>query len=221
MLGREGMNKLQYIAIEGPIGVGKTSLARLLSEEFNHRLVLEDAENNPFLPEFYKDRNKYAFQTQVFFLLSRYQQQKEMVQQDLFQQGVVSDYIFAKDKIFASLNLSEDEMTLYDSLYNLLDARILKPDLVVFMQASKDVLKDRIKKRKIPHEKNINTEYLEELAQAYNRFFFTYSDTPLLVVNCSDMDFVENNEDYQIILDEIGHMKKNKLEKHYVSISSK
>ena len=215
------MNKLQYIAIEGPIGVGKTSLAHLLSKEFNHRLALEDAENNPFLPEFYKDRTKYAFQTQVFFLLSRYQQQKEMVQQDLFQQGVVSDYIFAKDKIFASLNLSEDEMTLYDSLYNLLDARILKPDLVIFMQASKDVLKDRIKKRKIPHEKNINTEYLEELAQAYNRFFFTYTDTPLLVVNCSDMDFVENNEDYQIILDEIGHMKKNKLEKHYVSISSK
>jgi len=215
------MNKLQYIAIEGPIGVGKTSLARLLAEEFNHRLVLEDAENNPFLPAFYKDRSKYAFQTQVFFLLSRYQQQKEMVQQDLFQQGVVSDYIFAKDKIFASLNLSEDEMTLYDSLYNLLDARILKPDLVIFMQASKEVLKERIKKRKISHEKNINTEYLEELAQAYNRFFFTYSDTPLLVVNCSDMDFVENPEDYRNILKEIVHMKKNKLDKHYVSISSK
>ncbi len=215
------MNSLQYIAIEGPIGVGKTSLARLLAEEFKHRIVLEDAENNPFLPSFYKDRNKYAFQTQVFFLLSRYQQQKEMVQQDLFQQGVVSDYIFAKDKIFASLNLSEDEMTLYDSLYNLLDARILKPDLVIFMQASKEVLKDRIKKRKIPHEKNINTEYLEELAQAYNRFFFSYTDTPLLVVNCSEIDFVENSEDYKNILKEILHMKKNKLEKHYVSISSK
>lgn len=215
------MNNLQYIAIEGPIGVGKTSLARLLAEEFKHRLVLEDAENNPFLPEFYKDRNKYAFQTQVFFLLSRYQQQKEMVQQDLFQQGVVSDYIFAKDKIFASLNLSEEEMGLYESLYNLLDARILKPDLVIFMQASKDVLKDRIKKRKIPHEKNINTEYLEELAQGYNRFFFTYTDTPLLVVNCSEIDFVENPEDYRNILKEIVHMKKNKLDKHYVSISSK
>lgn len=215
------MNKLQYIAIEGPIGVGKTSLARLLADEFKHRLVLEDAENNPFLPQFYKDRNKYAFQTQVFFLLSRYQQQKEMVQQDLFQQGVISDYIFAKDKIFASLNLSEDEMSLYDSLYNLLDARILKPDLVIFMQASKDVLKDRIKKRKIAHEKNINTEYLEELAQAYNRYFFNYNETPLLVVNCSEMDFVENPEDYRGILKEIVHMTKNKLDKHYISISSK
>lgn len=212
---------LQYIAMEGPIGVGKTTLARLMAEELNYRLVLEDAGGNPFLPVFYKDRSKYAFQTQLFFLLSRYQQQKELAQQDLFQKGVISDYIFAKDKIFASLNLSEDELTLYESIYQLLDARIVKPDLVIFLQASKDVLKDRIKKRKIPYEKHIDLEYLEDLAQAYNRFFFSYTETPLLVVNCSEIDFVEKPEDYRNLLSEIVLMRKQKLQKHYVSISSK
>jgi deoxyguanosine kinase len=215
------LKSLQYIAIEGPIGVGKTTLARLLAEELKHRLVLEDAEGNPFLSDFYKDREKYAFQTQLFFLLSRYQQQKEMAQQDLFQQGIISDYIFAKDRIFAYLNLSEDELSLYDSIYNLLDARILKPDLVIFLQASKEVLKDRIKKRKIHYEKHIDSKYLEDLAQGYNRFFFSYNETPLLVVNCSEIDFVEKPEDFQNLLNEIVQMRKQKLEKHYVSISSK
>ncbi|MFO1518741.1 MAG: deoxynucleoside kinase [bacterium] len=212
---------LHYIAIEGPIGVGKTTLCRLLAEEFNFKLNLEDVHGNPFLSEFYKDRNKYAFQTQVFFLLSRYQQQKELSQHDLFQQGFISDYIFAKDQIFAHLNLSEDELSLYDSLYNLLDARILKPDLVIFLQASTEVLKERIKKRKIPYEKNIDVQYLEDLAQAYNRFFFAYNETPLLVVNCSEIDFVEKPEDYRNLLNEIVQMRKQKLQKHYVSISSK
>jgi len=212
---------LQYIAIEGPIGVGKTTLARLLAEEFKFKLNLEDVHGNPFLADFYKDRNKYAFQTQVFFLLSRYQQQKELVQKDLFQQGFLADYIFAKDRIFAMLNLSDEELTLYESLYNLLDARILKPDLVIFLQASTEVLRDRIKKRKIPYEKNIDAPYLEELAQAYNRFFFSYNETPLLVVNCSEIDFVEKPEDYRNLLKEIMQMRKQKLQKHYVSISSK
>ena len=212
---------LQYIAIEGPIGVGKTTLSRLLAEEFNFKLNLEDVHGNPFLAEFYKDRNKYAFQTQVFFLLSRYQQQKELVQKDLFQQGFVADYIFAKDRIFAMLNLSDEELILYESLYNLLDARILKPDLVIFLQASTEVLRDRIKKRKIPYEKNINSDYLEDLAQAYNRFFFSYNETPLLVVNCSEIDFVEKPDDYRNLLKEIVQMRKQKLDKHYVSISSK
>ncbi|MBF0491689.1 MAG: deoxynucleoside kinase [Deltaproteobacteria bacterium] len=212
---------LHYIAVEGPIGVGKTSLASLLAEEFNYRAALERAEDNPFLSTFYKDRSKYSFQTQLFFLLSRYQQQKEMLQQDLFQQGVVTDYIFAKDKIFALLNLLEDELRLYESVYNLLDGRILKPDLVVFLQASTDILLNRVKKRKIDYEKNLDEEYLERLSDAYSRFFFSYQETPLLVVNCSEMDFVEKPEDYKIILREILHMKTNKLEKHYVTISSK
>ncbi len=212
---------LQYIAIEGPIGVGKTTLAELLVKEFNYRLVLEEAEKNPFLPEFYKDRNKFAFQTQTYFLLSRYQQQRELAQQDLFQQGIVSDYIFAKDKIFASFNLSQDELILYESIYHLLDTRILKPDLVIFLQASTEVLKERIKKRKVFYEKNIDFQYLENLAQSYNHFFFSYNETPLLVVNCSEIDFVEKFEDYKNLLHEIMQMNKQKLEKHYVSISSK
>jgi len=212
---------LQYIAIEGPIGVGKTTLSRLLAEEFNYRMVLEDVHGNPFLSDFYKDRSKHAFQTQVFFLLSRYRQQKELAQQDLFQRGVVSDYIFAKDKVFAYLNLSEDELSLYESLYNLLDSQILKPDLVIFLQAATDVLKERIKKRKIPYEKHIEPSYLENLAQAYNRFFFSYNETPLLTVNCSEIDFVEKPEDYQNLKKEIMQMKKQKLQKHYISISSK
>ena len=212
---------IQYIAIEGPIGVGKTTLAELLVKEFNYRLVLEEAEKNPFLPEFYKDRNKFAFQTQTYFLLSRYQQQRELAQQDLFQQGIVSDYIFAKDKIFASFNLSQDELILYESIYHLLDTRILKPDLVIFLQASTEVLKERIKKRKVFYEKNIDFQYLENLAQSYNHFFFSYNETPLLVVNCSEIDFVEKFEDYKNLLHEIMQMNKQKLEKHYVSISSK
>ncbi len=214
-------DSLQYIAVEGPIGVGKTTLTQLLAKEFNYRLILEEAENNPFLPDFYKDRNKFAFQTQTYFLLSRYQQQKELNQQDLFKQGIVSDYIFAKDKIFASLNLSQDELHLYESIYQLLDTRIAKPDLVIFLQASTEVLKERIKKRKIAHEKHISSEYLENLAQSYNHFFFSYNETPLLVVNCSEIDFANSPEDYQNLLHEIFQMKKQKLEKHYVSISSR
>lgn len=210
-----------YIAIEGPIGVGKTSLTRLLAEEFNFKLLLEEVDENPFLPEFYKDRSKHAFQTQVFFLLSRYRQQKELVQQNLFQQGFISDYIFAKDRIFAHLNLSDEELVLYESLYHLLDARILKPDLVIFLQASIDVLKDRIKKRKIVYEKNIDQKYLEDLTQGYNQFFFSYNETPLLVVNCSELNFVEKPDDYKNLLNEIMQMKNKKLDKHYVTISSK
>lgn len=212
---------LQYIAVEGPIGVGKTTLTQLLAKEFNYRTVLEEAEKNPFLPEFYKDRKKFAFQTQTFFLLSRYQQQKELIQQDLFKQGVVSDYLFAKDKIFASLNLSQDELLLYESIYHVLDTRIPKPDLVIFLQASTEVLKERIKKRKISHEKHIDLQYLENLAQSYNHFFFSYNETPLLVVNCSEIDFANEPSDYKNLLNEIVQMKKQKLEKHYVSISSK
>ena len=215
------IKNLQYIAIEGPIGVGKTTLTSLLAEEFKFRRVLEEPENNPFLAEFYKNKKQYAFQTQLFFLLSRYQQQKELAQQELFQQGIVSDYIFAKDRVFATLNLSDEEINLYESIYSLLDARILKPDLVIFLQASVDVLKERIRKRKINYEKHIDLDYLENLAQAYNHFFFNYTETPLLVVNCSEIDFVEQPADYKNLLNEILLMKKQKLEKHYVSISSK
>jgi len=215
------VNPLQYIAVEGPIGVGKTTLCRMLAEQFKGRLVLEEAEENPFLPDFYKDSKRFAFQTQVFFLLSRFRQQKEIEQQDLFQQATVADYIFAKDRIFAHLNLSQEEIDLYENLYRILDARIRKPDLVIFLQASVDELRERIKKRGIPYEKSISGAYIERLCQAYNQFFFEYDETPLLTVNCTEIDIVRNESDYKHLLKEILNMRKGKLDKHYVSISSK
>lgn len=219
------MSTYRYIAVEGPIGVGKTSLVEKLSQDLNAQLVLEEPEKNPFLPQFYKNHDKKgkddaSFQTQVFFLLSRFSQQKALAQQNLFQQSVISDYIFAKDKIFAYLNLSEDELNLYENIYQQLDTRIIKPDLVIFLQANVDILKDRVKKRGFDYEKNISTEYLEELYQAYNQFFFQYNDTPLLTVNCSEIDFIGNLEDYNQLVREIANMESSGQKKHFVSISS-
>ncbi len=213
------MNRLRYIAIEGPIGVGKSSLAELLSKELKGRLLTEEVDANPFLPRFYTDPRKYAFQTQIFFLLSRYQQQRELLQQELFNTTIVSDYLFAKDRIFAYLNLDEDELTLYDRIYKLLDTRIPKPDLVIFLQASTRVLVERIRKRNKDYEANIKEEYLERLVDAYNRYFFYYSDTPLLVVNTTDIDFVENPSDLSNLIKEIRTMKGGA--QHYIPLSSR
>ncbi|MCR4288371.1 MAG: deoxynucleoside kinase, partial [Deltaproteobacteria bacterium] len=141
------MENLRYIAIEGPIGVGKTSLTEMLAKEFSGRMLTEEVDANPFLAKFYEDTRKYALQTQLFFLLSRYQQQKFMFQQELFSSSIVSDYLFAKDKIFAYLNLDENELSLYEQVFRLLDMRIPKPDLVIYLQASTEVLQDRIRKR--------------------------------------------------------------------------
>src|SRR3972149_3117559 len=163
------MESFRYIAIEGPVGVGKSSLAGLLAREFSGRTLNEEVDTNPFLPKFYDDIRKFAFQTQLFFLLSRYQQQKEMFQQELFSSVIISDYLFAKDRIFAYLNLDENELGLYEQVYRLLDTRIPKPDLVIYLQASTDVLKDRIRKRDKEYEKGIEEDYLERLVDAYNR----------------------------------------------------
>jgi len=198
----------RYIAIEGPIGVGKTSLATLLAKELKARLILEKPEENPFLPQFYRDRKSYAFQTQVFFLLSRFQQQKEIAQLDLFNQVTLSDYLFAKDRIFASLNLSNDELALYEQLYDLLRDQIPTPDLVVFLQAKAEVLLHRIKTRNIPYEKEIDLNYLQELVEAYNYYFFHYDRSPLLVIDTSEIDFVNRKEDFTQLVREIEQMKK-------------
>lgn len=214
------MKPLHYIAIEGPIGVGKTTLARLLAEEFNAQLVLEEPEKNPFLPDFYKNPSHFAFQTEVYFMLSRYRQQCELAQQELFSPMKIADYIFAKDWIFAQTNLSEPEFELYQSIYSLLDTKVAKPDLVIFLQASVEVLRQRIKKRGISHEKSISGKYIEALCHTYNQYFFQYQETPLLTVNCTESDIVRNQGDYKEILKGILHMKKNQIEKHYVSISS-
>lgn len=215
------MDKLRYIAVEGPIGVGKSSLASMLAEDLKGRLILEEASENPFLGPFYENSQRFAFQAQIYFLLSRYRQQVELKQQDLFSQITVCDYLFAKDQIFASINLSAEEMDLYDKVYQLLDARLPKPDLVIFLQASPDVLLSRIKKRKVAFEKGLSAEYIGELSQAYSQFFFKYGDSPLLVVNSSGIDFVKNKKDYDMLKKELYDMWKKGKEKHYVTIDSR
>jgi deoxyadenosine/deoxycytidine kinase len=197
------MRRRGYIAVEGPIGVGKTSLAQALAKEINARLVLEDADNNPFLPRFYEDPDKYAFPAQLYFLLTRHKQQRELSQQDLFAQATVSDYLFAKDRIFAALNLAPDELTLYEGVYKLLDAKMPKPDLVVYVRARIDVLAERLRKRNRDFERNISYEYLERVSAAYRDFFFYYEEAPLLVVDCSELDFVANPADLAELIREI------------------
>lgn len=207
-----------YIAIEGPIGAGKTTLAQRLAEDFKAKLILEAVEENPFLGEFYKDRRRHALKTQILFLINRYQQQSALVQHDLFSPVVVCDYLFSKDRIFASLNLTKDEYFIYEKIYSLLDVQLPKPDLVVFLQASIDVLKKHIRKRAIPYEKHIEMTYLEELAEAYNRFFFTYTETPLLTVNVTDIDFVKNKVDYDHVAREILGARSKRGHSHFVGI---
>ncbi len=192
-----------YIAVEGPIGVGKTSLARLLAAEFNGRLVLEEVEENPFLARFYEDADKYALPVQLYFLLTRYNQQRTLSQQDLFTQTTVSDYLFAKDRIFAAENLAPDELALYDNVYRLLDERMVKPDLVVFMSARNDVLAERLRKRNRDFERDISLEYLERISAAYRDFFFYYDEAPLLVVETSAIDFVADSSDLRDLIREI------------------
>jgi deoxyguanosine kinase len=194
----------RYIAVEGPIGAGKSSLADILSVELSARIIRENPEENPFLGSFYKDRKRHAMSAQLFFLLQRYAQQGELAQGDLFSRGgVVSDYLFAKDRLFAALNLSNDEMALYDRIYQMLKPRTVVPDLVVYLQARTDVLLDRIRKRGRPEEKPIRAEYVEEVARAYAEFFFAYSEGPLLIVNASDIDFVGNEQHRAELVDVI------------------
>jgi deoxyadenosine/deoxycytidine kinase len=187
----------RHIAIEGVIGAGKTSLARLLARDLDGRLNLEVVDENPFLARFYDDPVRYAFATQIFFLLSRFRQQQEFFQQDLFQRRVVSDYIFAKDRIFAHLNLGDAELQLYDRIAAELQGRVPTPDLVVYLQASVDVLMNRIARRGREYERSISRAYIESLAEAYNHFFFHFDACPLLVVNTNDIDFVNSRAHYE------------------------
>jgi deoxyguanosine kinase len=213
------MERTKYIVVEGPIGVGKTSLAKMLAHEFQARTVFERVEDNPFLPKFYKSREIYAFQNQTFFLLNRYQQQIELAQQDLFNPNTVADYLFAKDQIFASLTLTAEELSLYQQIYALLNTRVPKPDLVVYLQARSEVLYKRIKKRDKKYERGVTFEYLGEVAQAYNQFFFHYDETPLLVVNTSEIDFVSSSKDLADLIKEINSMGSGT--QHYIPLGSR
>ena len=193
--------------VEGPIGVGKTSLTRSLVKRLGARSVFELVEENPFLASFYQDRNKYAFQTQLFFLLSRFKQQQDLFQQDLFSQVTVSDYLFAKDRIFASITLDPNELALYERVYEHLGPRVMKPDLVIYLQARLDVLLARIRKRGREFERKFDPEYLAELARTYNDFFHRYDETPLLVINTSDIDFAESDQDLDDLVRAIARCK--------------
>ncbi len=194
------MRNLYYIAIEGPIGVGKTSLANLMSKELSARLVREEFDENPFLPDFYKDPERFAFQTQLFFLLQRYRQQQELRQVDMFQKLLVTDYMFVKDRLFASLNLGEKEMQLYDTVANLLERNIIKPDLVIYLQADTDTLMKNIAKRGREMETGITYEYIDALSQVYTEYFFRYQDTPLVIINTNNIDFVHNEDDLKEVI---------------------
>ena len=194
------MAEINYINIEGPIGAGKTSLARILAQKMSARLILEETEENPFLPDFYDDRRRYAFQTQLFFLLSRHRQQQELFATDLFHKKTVSDYFFDKDRIFASVALDQRELYLYEKLLSILEKDVPTPDLVIYLQTSSEVLLRRIKERGRSYEKNIDANYIKVLNEAYNHYFFHYARTPLLVVNTDSIDFVRNEKDLADLL---------------------
>ncbi len=191
------MSELKYICIEGVIGAGKTSLAKRLTDKYNSRFIKEEFEINPFLEKFYDNRKKFAFQTQMFFLVNRYKQLQFLNHEELFHEYIISDYVFDKDRIFASINLSNEELKLYDTLFNSLNKEIRKPDLVVYLQANVDRLISNIKKRGRRMEKHIAKDYLAELSEAYNNYFFKYSNTPLLIVNTNEIDFVNNDADFE------------------------
>ena len=197
------MRNLNYIAIEGPIGVGKTSLAKLLSKRLSAKLILEKFEDNPFLSEFYDDPTRFAFQTQLFFLLQRYQQQQDIRQVDMFHNLLISDYMFIKDRLFASLNLDDKEMNLYDSIANMMERNVINPDLIIYLQADTSTLMKNIDKRGRDFENNISYDYINALNEIYTEYFFRYNDTPLVIINTNNIDFVNNADDLDQVIEYI------------------
>jgi deoxyadenosine/deoxycytidine kinase len=193
-------SELRYVVIEGCIGVGKTTLTHLLANRFSARMIGEVVEENPFLPEFYEDPKAHAFKTQMFFLLSRFKQQEEIIQGDLFSSTVVSDYLFAKDRIFAELTLNDSEMALYDQVFSALESKVKTPDLVIYLQAPLDVILKRIEKRGRIFERDMDPGYLERLVEAYGRYFSRFEACPLLIVDTEELNFPEREEDLSALL---------------------
>ena len=202
MIPSEGDVKLRHVAVDGPIGVGKTSLVELLARRFHGTKILEDVDN-PFLPDFYKKKKGAAFQTQLFFLLARYQQQQEIAQIDMFSTLVVADYHFPKDKIFACLNLDDSELLIYDKLYATLEPNVPVPDLVLYLTADVDTCMARIRRRARGIEREISSDYMAELIDAYNHYFHYYNRSPLLVVDTRHLDLVSKGEDFDELLDQL------------------
>jgi deoxyguanosine kinase len=199
-----------YICVEGPIGVGKTTMTRLLAKKLGATLMLEDIQN-PFLHDFYADKKGAAFQCQLFFLLTRYQQQQTLVQRSLFDSRVVADYIPRKDKIFAHMNLNDSELVLYEKLYALLMEPLPKPDAVIYLQATTETLVKRIRARNRDYERRISDDYIEQLNKAYNFFFFHYQETPLLIVNTNDVDFERNPSELDHLLEQVNRLERGVL----------
>ena len=201
-----------YIAIEGPIGVGKTTLARRIADTFEHDLLLEEAELNPFLERFYQNRQQTALATQLFFLFQRVQKITELKQRDMFQQARVVDFVLEKDPLFARINLEPDEFALYQKVFEKMRIDAPPPDLVIYLQASPDRLLERIERRGIPSEKLINHEYLEQLNEVYSEFFLYYDAAPLLIVNANEIDLSQGDQDYELLVDYMLSIKKGR---HY------
>jgi deoxyadenosine/deoxycytidine kinase len=197
----------RFIAVEGSIGAGKTSLVNLLGEQYGARVILEDNDTNPFIAKFYEDQEAYSFQTQIFFLLNRFNQYQELAQRDLFNSVVVIDYLFQRDKVFAQLNLEDHEYRLYEQIFNLIGPKAPKPDLVIFLQANTEVLLKRVSKRGRDYEAFMDPDYLDSVNKAFNNFFFYYSETPLLVINTNEIDFVEKKCDLEELINKINSHK--------------
>jgi len=208
----KGRKPPAYIAVEGPIGVGKTTLAKRLADTFDHQTLLENAEENPFLERFYRNRKQAALATQLFFLFQRSQKIQDLRQADIFQQERVADFLIEKDPLFARINLDRDEFQLYQKVYQQLTIDAPKPDLVVYLQASPDVLLGRIENRGIAAEKAINSDYLERLNEVYSEFFLYYDDAPLLIVNASELDLVNREADYIHLVDYLLEIRSGR---HY------
>jgi len=201
------MSAPQFVAVEGPIGVGKTTLAKRLAETFNREVLLEQAEQNPFLERFYKNPKQSALATQLFFLFQRAQQIQDLRQGDLFSPAHVTDFLIAKDPLFARINLDADEYTLYEKVYEQLTLDAPTPDLVIYLQAPTDVLMQRVRQRGIGYEQSIDSSYLEKINAAYSEFFLYYDDAPLLIVNAAQIDFAHSDRDLALLLERIGSIR--------------
>ncbi len=204
------LEKYRYIAVEGPIGAGKTSLARRIADHLHADVLLENASENPFLPRFYQDPKRHALATQLFFLFQRSGQVQDLQQSDLFRHNTVADFLLDKDLLFARLNLDDDEFRLYQKIYAELQPKAPLPDLVIYLQARPDVLQARVLGRGIDYERNISTDYLRRLAESYTRYFYNYTAAPLFIVNCEHLNFVQSDADFALLMQQIEAMRGNR-----------